>query len=120
AKADGKESLRSATVPCQENKTFTKAQSGTENEKPQDSDEELQEKSFTPTLDSLLYEDEKDFQEYLNQDPLETRLLCVIGRAMPIHEELEEMPSRSNIEDCDVTGKSERHITAQMIKALSK
>ncbi|KAM6317071.1 coiled-coil domain-containing protein 83 [Aegotheles albertisi] len=118
-KADGDESLRSATVPCQKNKAFAKVQSKTENEKPQDSGEELQEKSLTPTLDSLLYEDEKDFQEYLKLGPLETRLMCVVGKAMPIHREPEEMPSRSHTED-STTGKSDRHITARMIRALSK
>ncbi|NXI46933.1 CCD83 protein, partial [Galbula dea] len=98
---------------------FAKIQSETEYEKLQYSDEELQEESFTPTLDSLLYEDEKNLQEYLNQDALETKLLCVVGRAMPIHKELGEMPSRSHAED-GVIAESERHITAQMIKALSK
>ncbi|NXJ50893.1 CCD83 protein, partial [Spizaetus tyrannus] len=98
---------------------FAKIQSKTENKKPQDSDEELQEKSLTPTLDTLLYEDEKDFQEYLKLGPLETKLMCVVGRAMPIHEEPEGMPSRSHKED-GIIGKSEGHITAQMIKALCK
>ncbi|KAM6341543.1 coiled-coil domain-containing protein 83 [Podargus strigoides] len=115
AKADGAESLRSATVPCQKNKI----QSKTEDEKPQDSDEELQEKPFSPTLGNLLYEDEKDPQEYLKLDPLETQLMCVVGRAMPIHKEPEEMPSRSHKED-GTTDKSNRHITARMIKALFK
>ncbi|XP_074757701.1 coiled-coil domain-containing protein 83 [Athene noctua] len=119
AKADGDESLRSATVPCQKNKDFAKSQSKTENKKPKDSDEELWGKSFTPTLDSLLYEDKKVFQDYLKRVPLETNLMCVVGRAMPIHKEPEEMPGRSHTED-GVTGKSGRHITAQMIKALSK
>ncbi|KFQ58257.1 Coiled-coil domain-containing protein 83, partial [Pelecanus crispus] len=100
-------------------KAFAKIQSKTENEKPQECDEELWEKSFTPTLDSLLYEDEHDFQEYLKLGPLETNLLCVVGRAMPIHKEPEEMPGRSHAED-GIIGKSDRHITAQMIKALSK
>ncbi|XP_026714608.1 coiled-coil domain-containing protein 83 isoform X2 [Athene cunicularia] len=119
AKADGDESLRSATVPCQKNKDFAKSQSKTENEKPKDSDEELWGKSFTPTIDSLLYEDKNVFQDYLKLVPLETNLMCVVGRAMPIHKEPEEMPGRSHTED-GVTGKSDRHITAQMIKALSK
>ncbi|XP_042647913.1 coiled-coil domain-containing protein 83 isoform X2 [Tyto alba] len=118
AKADGDESLRSATVPCQKNKAFAKIQSKTEKEKYQDSDEEPREKSFTPTLDSLLYEDEKVFQEYLKLGPLETNLI-VVGRAMPIHKEPEEMPGRSHTED-GIIGKSDGHITAQMIKALSK
>ncbi|KFP29865.1 Coiled-coil domain-containing protein 83, partial [Colius striatus] len=97
---------------------LAKIQSKTENEKPQDNDKELWEKSFTPTLDSLLYGDEKDFQEYLTLSPLETGLLRVVGRAMPIHKEPEEMPSRSNTED-GIIGKTDGHITAQMIKALS-
>nr|XP_021154484.1 coiled-coil domain-containing protein 83 isoform X2 [Columba livia] len=113
AEADGDESLRSTTVPYQKNKTFAKIQS--ETEKPEDSDEELQ-KISTPTSDSLLSEDEKDFQEYLE---LETNLLCVVGKAMPIHEQPEEMPSTSHTED-GVTGKSDRHITARMIRALSE
>ncbi|NXW03417.1 CCD83 protein, partial [Fregetta grallaria] len=100
-------------------KSFPKIQSKTENEKPQVSDEELWEKLFTPTLHSLLYEDEKDFQEYLKLGPVEAKLMCVIGRAMPIHKEPEEMPGRSHIED-GIIGKSDGHITAQMIKALSK
>lgn len=45
--------------------------------------------------------------------------MCVVGRAMPIHEEPEGMPSRSHKED-GIIGKSEGHITAQMIKALCK
>ncbi|NXX54862.1 CCD83 protein, partial [Scopus umbretta] len=100
-------------------KAFPKIQSKTENKKPPDSDEELWEKSFTPTLPSWLSEDEKDFQEYLKRGPLETKLLCVVGRAMPIHKEPEEMPGRSHAED-GIIGKSDGHITAQMIKALSK
>ncbi|XP_068251440.1 coiled-coil domain-containing protein 83 [Nyctibius grandis] len=114
-KADGAESLRSATVPCQRNKAFAKIQSKTENEKPQDSDEELRETSFTPALDSCLYEDEKDFQEYSKL----SSLMRVVGRAMPIHKQPEEMPSRSHKED-GVSGKSDGRITARMIKALCK
>ncbi|NWI31623.1 CCD83 protein, partial [Sula dactylatra] len=98
-------------------KACAKIQSKTENEKPQDSDEELWEKSFTPTLDSFLYEDEKGFQEYLKLGPLETELMCVVGRAMPIHKE--EMPGGSHTED-GIIDKSDGHITAQMIKALCK
>ncbi|NXK17051.1 CCD83 protein, partial [Arenaria interpres] len=100
-------------------KAFPKTQSKTEREKPQDSDEELWEKSLTPTVDGLLYEDEKDFQEYLKLGPLETKLMCVVGRAMPIHKDPKEMPSRSHLED-EICGKSDQHITAKMIKALSE
>ncbi|NXL90303.1 CCD83 protein, partial [Alectura lathami] len=109
AKTDGEESLRNATVSCQ---------CETENGKPQDSDEELQEKSLTPVLGSL-YEIEKDFQEYLKLGPLESSLMCVVGRAMPIHKAPEEMPSKSHMAGGYI-GKSDRHITPQMIKALSK
>ncbi|NXI60758.1 CCD83 protein, partial [Chloroceryle aenea] len=98
---------------------FAKIWPKTENEKPQDSDEELREKSFTPTLGSLLYEDEKVFQEYLKLGPPETKLMCVVGKAMSIHTEPEEMPSRSPIND-GIIDKSQGHITAQMIKALFK
>ncbi|XP_065514570.1 coiled-coil domain-containing protein 83 [Caloenas nicobarica] len=118
AEADGDESLRSTTVPSQKNKTFAKIQFEMEKEKPEDSDEELQ-KTSTPTSDSLLSEDEKDSQEYLELGPLETNLLCVVGKAMPIHEQPEEMPSESHTED-GITGKSDRHITAWMIRALSE
>ncbi|XP_054239614.1 coiled-coil domain-containing protein 83 [Indicator indicator] len=116
AKADGEESLRGATVPCQEKKTFLEIESKIETGKPQDSDEKLQVKPFPPTLDSLLYEDEKDLQEHEKLDPLETNLMFVVGKAMPIHKEPEEMPSSS--ERDDVAGKSDGHITAQMIRAL--
>ncbi|NXV37507.1 CCD83 protein, partial [Rissa tridactyla] len=97
---------------------FPKIQSKTAKEKPQDNDEELWAKSFSPTVDSL-YEDEEDFQEYLKLGPLETKLMCVVGRAVPIHKEPAEMPSRTHAED-GISGKSESHITAQMVKALTK
>ncbi|KFV67115.1 Coiled-coil domain-containing protein 83, partial [Dryobates pubescens] len=95
---------------------FLETESKIESEKPQDSDEELQVKPFPPTLYSLLYEDEKDLQEYVKLDPLETNLMFVVGKAMPIHKEPEEMPSIG--ERDDVAGKPDGHITAQMIRAL--
>ncbi|XP_008494993.2 coiled-coil domain-containing protein 83 [Calypte anna] len=110
-KADGDDSLRSVTVPCQKIKDFAKIQSKRE---PQARDKELWEKPFTPTLDRLLNEDKKDFQEYLKQGPLGTRLMYVVGRTMPIHEETDDMPSRRYEDD----GRSNRHITARMIRAL--
>ncbi|NXP47358.1 CCD83 protein, partial [Heliornis fulica] len=93
--------------------TFPKIQSKPKNKK---LDEELGEKA---ALESLLYEDGKDFQEQLKLVPLETKLMCVVGRAVPIHEEPEETSSRSHKED-GVTGKSGGRITAKMIKALAK
>ncbi|XP_064361252.1 coiled-coil domain-containing protein 83 isoform X2 [Dromaius novaehollandiae] len=119
AKTDGEESLRKVSVPHQKEKASSKFPSETEDEKSQGSYEELWEDSFAPTLSSLLYEDEKDFQEYLKLGPLETKLMCVVGRAMPIHKESQEMPSKNHFEDGFIS-KSHRHITAQMIKSLSK
>ncbi|XP_008633143.1 coiled-coil domain-containing protein 83 [Corvus cornix cornix] len=107
AKADGK-SLRSA---------FPKILPKTDYEKPQDSDEELWKKFFSPALDSSLCEDE-DFQAYSKLGPLKRRLY-VVGEAAPTCKEPEEMPSRSHKEE-DTVGKSDGHITAEMIKALFK
>ncbi|NXT79465.1 CCD83 protein, partial [Zapornia atra] len=98
--------------------TFLKSQSKTKSKKLQDSDEELWERLFTPTLDSFMYEDEKDFQEHLKPGPLEIQLMCVVGRAMPIHKEPEEMLSGNHKENG--ISNSDEHITAQMIKALSR
>lgn len=58
-------------------------------------------------------------KEYLKLGPLESKLMCVIGRAMPIHKEPEEMQGRSPTEGGSMA-KSNRHITAEMIKALTK
>ncbi|XP_023777442.1 coiled-coil domain-containing protein 83 [Cyanistes caeruleus] len=108
AKTDGK-SLRSA---------FRKIQSKTDYEKSQESNEKLQEKFFTPALDSLLYEDEEEFQAYSKLGPLK-RKLYVVGKAVPTCKEPEEMSRRSHREE-DTVGKSDGHITAKMIKALFK
>uniref|UniRef100_G1NQR3 Coiled-coil domain containing 83 n=1 Tax=Meleagris gallopavo TaxID=9103 RepID=G1NQR3_MELGA len=118
AKTDGEESLSRATVSCQRKKSFPKIQCETEIEKSQDRDEELQEMSLTPILNSL-FEVERDFQEYLKLGPLVSNPICVIGRAMPIHKEPEETPSKSPPKG-DHIGESDKHITPQMIKALSK
>ncbi|XP_061199668.1 coiled-coil domain-containing protein 83 [Neopsephotus bourkii] len=119
AEADGDESLGSATDSCQKTKAFPKIQSTSDTEEPQESDEEIREQPLTSTLGSLFYEDGKDFQEHLKLAPLETTLMCVIGKAMPIHKQAEEMPSRRGTED-SMAHKSDRRITARMIRALSK
>ncbi|XP_048796176.1 coiled-coil domain-containing protein 83 [Lagopus muta] len=118
AKTDGEESLGRDTVSCQKKKSFPKIQCETEIEKSRDRDEELQEMSLTPILNSL-FEVERDFQEYLKLGPLVSKPICVVGRAMPIHKEPEETPSKSPPEG-DYIGGSDRHITPQMIKALSE
>ncbi|XP_059577928.1 coiled-coil domain-containing protein 83 isoform X2 [Alligator mississippiensis] len=69
-----------------------------------------------PTLDSLLYEDEKDFQEYLKLGPLEIKLMSAVGKAMPIH--LKETPSKSHLEGCFGITQPESHITYRMIKSV--
>lgn len=61
AKTDGEESLGRDTVSCQKKKSFPKIQCETEIEKSRDRDEELQEMSLTPILNSL-FEVERDFQ----------------------------------------------------------
>ncbi|XP_019385937.1 PREDICTED: coiled-coil domain-containing protein 83 [Crocodylus porosus] len=69
-----------------------------------------------PTLDSLLYEDEKDFQEYLKLGPLEIKLMSAVGKAMPIH--LKETPSKSHLEGCFGITQPGSHITYRMIKSV--
>uniref|UniRef100_A0A8C2Y6N6 Coiled-coil domain containing 83 n=1 Tax=Coturnix japonica TaxID=93934 RepID=A0A8C2Y6N6_COTJA len=117
AKTDGKETLRRAIVPCQKTKAFPKVQHKTEIVKSWDGDEELQETSLTPILNSL-FEIERDFQEYLKLGPLVSDPVYVVGRSMPIHTE-EETSSKSRLEG-DYSGERNRHITLQMIKALSE
>lgn len=55
---------------------------------------------------------------YSKLGPLK-RKLYVIGKAVPTCKEPEEMPSGSHREE-DTVGKSDGHITAEMIKALFK
>lgn len=55
---------------------------------------------------------------YSKLGPLKRRLY-VVGEAAPTCKEPEEMPSRSQREE-DTAGKSDGHITAEMIKALFK
>lgn len=56
------------------------------------------------------------FKAYSKLGPLK-RKLYVIGKAVPTCKEPEEMPNRSHRGE-DTTGKSDGHITAEMIKAL--
>uniref|UniRef100_A0A8C5JMZ3 Coiled-coil domain containing 83 n=1 Tax=Junco hyemalis TaxID=40217 RepID=A0A8C5JMZ3_JUNHY len=107
AKTDGK-SLRSA---------FPKIHSKRDYKKPPDSDEKLRKKFFTPSLDSLL-DEEEEFQAYSKLGPLKRKLLLV-GKAVLTCKETEEMPSGSHREGRTV-GKSDGRITAKMIQALFK
>ncbi|OXB73958.1 UNVERIFIED_CONTAM: hypothetical protein H355_012956, partial [Colinus virginianus] len=103
-KTDGGE--RSAAVSGRKKKPFLETQCKTEMGKPWDRDEELQEKSLTPILNSL-FEIERDFQEYLELGPLESAPMCVVGKAMVIHKEPEETPSRTPPKgDCSEAGRN--------------
>uniref|UniRef100_A0A8C3RXC6 Coiled-coil domain containing 83 n=1 Tax=Chelydra serpentina TaxID=8475 RepID=A0A8C3RXC6_CHESE len=57
-------------------------------------------------------------QEYSKLGPLGTKLMTVVGRAMPIHEELREVSSKCQFEDSFDTYKSEGHLTYRMIKSV--
>ncbi|XP_041438779.1 coiled-coil domain-containing protein 83 isoform X1 [Xenopus laevis] len=50
---------------------------------------------------NLLYEDEKDFEQYLQLGPLEMKLLRLEGQPMPLHQEREEATSRRSHESDD-------------------
>ncbi|OXB57766.1 hypothetical protein ASZ78_012665 [Callipepla squamata] len=113
-KTDGGE--RSAAVSRRKKKPLPDTQCITEMGKPWDRDEELQEKSLTPILNSL-FEVERDFQEYLELGPLESAPMCVVGKAMVIHKEPEEMLSRTPPKgDCSEAGRK----TTPQTEALSK
>nr|XP_048697613.1 coiled-coil domain-containing protein 83 isoform X2 [Caretta caretta] len=119
AKTDaGDESPKSTAPLAIENKVFSDTQSETEAEKQEDSYEDLWGEPMAPALNYLLFEDEKDTQEYSKLGPLGTKLMSVVGRAMPIHEEVREMSSKCQFEDSFDTYKSEGHITYRMIKSV--
>ncbi|CAM4346801.1 coiled-coil domain-containing protein 83 isoform X1 [Caretta caretta] len=119
AKTDaGDESPKSTAPLAIENKVFSDTQSETEAEKQEDSYEDLWGEPMAPALNYLLFEDEKDTQEYSKLGPLGTKLMSVVGRAMPIHEEVREMSSKCQFEDSFDTYKSEGHITHRMIKSV--
>ncbi|KAM4701406.1 coiled-coil domain-containing protein 83 [Discoglossus pictus] len=78
------------------------------------SDEEEEEEAPLD-ITKLSYEDEKDFQAYLQLGPLELKLLSLAGQSMPIHQEDKERTSKDNKEDLD--GKSKWPVTPRMIKS---
>ncbi|KAG6931754.1 coiled-coil domain containing 83, partial [Chelydra serpentina] len=119
AKADAGDESPECTAPLAiEKKVFSDTQSETEAEKQEDSYEDLWGEPMAPALNYLLFEDEKDIQEYSKLGPLGTKLMTVVGRAMPIHEELREVSSKCQFEDSFDTYKSEGHLTYRMIKSV--
>ncbi|XP_054830724.1 coiled-coil domain-containing protein 83 [Eublepharis macularius] len=68
-------------------------------------------------LPPLLYEDTSDFKEYKELGPLEVKLMSAVGSAMPIHEDIKLMPSRTQMEQKYDRTKASR-ITYRMIKSV--
>ncbi|XP_013920718.1 PREDICTED: coiled-coil domain-containing protein 83 [Thamnophis sirtalis] len=69
-------------------------------------------------LPPLLYEDTNDFKDYKELGPLDVKLMCAVGQKMPIHEDLKEMPSKSQLEERYDPNKASQHITYRMIKSV--
>ncbi|KAH0625226.1 hypothetical protein JD844_033519 [Phrynosoma platyrhinos] len=69
-------------------------------------------------LPPILYEDSKDFKRYKDLGSLEVKLMSTVGQAMPIHEDIKEMPSKTQLEQKYDSGRSARRITYQMIKSI--
>uniref|UniRef100_A0A2H6NEN0 Uncharacterized protein n=1 Tax=Micrurus carvalhoi TaxID=3147026 RepID=A0A2H6NEN0_9SAUR len=69
-------------------------------------------------LPPLLYEDTNDFKEYKELGPLDLKLMCTVGEKMPIHEDIKEMPSKTQFEERYDPNKSAQHITYRMIKSV--
>ncbi|XP_060090983.1 coiled-coil domain-containing protein 83 [Heteronotia binoei] len=68
-------------------------------------------------LPSLLYEDTADFKEYTELGPLGVKLMSVVGRAAPIHQDIKEMPSRTQLEERYDSSQASRCITYQMVRS---
>uniref|UniRef100_A0A452IHX8 Uncharacterized protein n=1 Tax=Gopherus agassizii TaxID=38772 RepID=A0A452IHX8_9SAUR len=119
AKRDaGDESTKSTAPLAIEKEVFSDTQSEAEAEKQEDSYEDLRGEPMASALNYLLYEDEKDIQEFSKLGALGMKLMSAVGRAMPIHEELREMSSKCQFEESFDTYKSEGHITYRMIKSV--
>ncbi|KAM5245951.1 coiled-coil domain-containing protein 83 [Ctenodactylus gundi] len=65
-------------------------------------------------LKYLLYEDERDFKEYVNLGPLAVKLMSVASQKMPIHLQNKEVSAKF---DDDVSS-PENYITYRMMKAF--
>ncbi|XP_053161401.1 coiled-coil domain-containing protein 83 [Hemicordylus capensis] len=68
-------------------------------------------------LPPILYEDADDFKEYKQLGDLEVKLMSIVGQSMPIHQDIQEMPSKTQIEERYDT-RPNHHITYRMIKSV--
>ncbi|XP_062983927.1 coiled-coil domain-containing protein 83 [Elgaria multicarinata webbii] len=78
----------------------------------------LRGKSTSQFLPPILYEDTKDFKEYKDLGSLEVKLMSVVGQTMAIHEDIKEIPSKTQLEEKYDPRRSSHHITYQMIKSV--
>ncbi|XP_028356823.1 coiled-coil domain-containing protein 83 [Physeter macrocephalus] len=62
----------------------------------------------------LLYEDERDFKDYVNLGPLEVKLMTVESKKMPIHFQEKETP----VKFYEDVRSRESHITYKMMKSF--
>ncbi|XP_070607737.1 coiled-coil domain-containing protein 83 [Erythrolamprus reginae] len=69
-------------------------------------------------LPPLLYEDTNDFKEYKELGPLDVKLMCTVGEKMPIHENMQEMPTKAQLEEKYDPNKPSEHITYRMVKSV--
>ncbi|KAJ6664871.1 hypothetical protein lerEdw1_005843 [Lerista edwardsae] len=77
----------------------------------------LRRESTIPPLPSILYEDSEDFKEYQELGELQSKLMSIVGQPMPIHQDIKEMPSNTQIEERYDT-RPGHHITYRMIKSV--
>ncbi|XP_048349222.1 coiled-coil domain-containing protein 83 [Sphaerodactylus townsendi] len=94
---------------------------GDEREKQLESPSELvylRGQSTSEFLPPLLYEDTADFKEYTEAGPLEVKLMSLVGRAKPLHEDAKEMPSLTWLEEKYGNAEATHHITYRMIKSV--
>ncbi|XP_053561571.1 coiled-coil domain-containing protein 83 [Bombina bombina] len=82
---------------------------GTENISEDDDSEDLLD------LTDLLYEEEKDFQAYLQLGPLEKKLLSLAGQSMPLHREDEQTENKGQMNQ--LHGRSKWPVTPSLIKS---
>ncbi|XP_066478618.1 coiled-coil domain-containing protein 83 [Tiliqua scincoides] len=76
----------------------------------------LRRESAILPLPRILYEDSEDFKEYKDLGELQTKLMSLVGQTMPVHQDIQEMPSNTQLEERYDT-RPGHHITYRMIKS---